>query len=192
MINDLLSVLREVVNDHLSASAGWVGSQTEHGLVIFPETERADYAEFKLGAVTLLLSNLQQEHTLRPADPYRVALADGSTQRVQPPICLSADILFVARFKDYQQSLRALAAILQFFQSHRVLDHESTPALSSKIDRVVIELLTLPLAELHNLWALFRSAYQPSLLYRVRTLVYQDEESQPAPLVSAPSVRVVR
>ena len=73
-------------------------------------------------------------------------LPDGSIQQVDPPIHLNLYVLFVARFKDYLQSLRYLSLVLRFFQKHRVLDHESAPTLSDRIEKLTMELLTLPLA----------------------------------------------
>lgn len=189
MLSSLLTILRDVVNAHLSASSGWGEGQPEHGQVMFPDGEKTDAVDFKLGTVSLLVVNLEQEHSLRLGDPHRVKMADGTTQQVSPPIHLNVDVMFVARFKDYEHSLRYISLILQFFQSHRVLDHENTPALSDKIDKVIIELHTLPISEQHNLWGLLRSTYQPSVVYRLRMIVLQDEAGVPAPLVSTTMLR---
>ena len=190
MISDLLVTLKDAVNDHLAASSGWGGAQADHGQVVFGDSDKADGLELKIGAVTLLMVNLEQEHTLRPGDPYKVTLADGTTQRVQPPIHLNVYILFAARFKEYQQSLRYISLILQFFQTHRVLDHQSTPGLSERIEKVIMELITLPFSEHYNLWSLLRSSYQPSLLYKVRMVVYQDQDGLAAPAAGTMAMRI--
>ncbi|APR88512.1 hypothetical protein A7982_13861 [Minicystis rosea] len=190
MISDILVVLRDTVNEHLTASLGWRGPVPDQGPVVFLDSDKADGLELKLGAVTLLLVNLEEDHTLRPADPFRVALPDGTTQRVHPPIQMNAYVLFAARFKDYEQGLRSISLILQFFQSHRVLDHESTPALSNKIQKLTMELLTLPLSELNQLWGVLRSSYQPSLVYKVRMVVFQDEDGVSGPEVSGTALRI--
>jgi hypothetical protein len=191
MINELLLILKDAVNAHLSASSGWGDEHTDQGQVVFPESERVDAIDLKLGAVTLLLVNLEQEHSVRPGDPYRVSLPDGSTQRVSPPIFLNLILMFVARFKDYQQGLRHTSSILQFFHSHRVLDHQNTPALSDRIEKVIMEFVTLPMSEQHNLWGLLRTAYHPSLIYRARLMILQDEDGVTLPgLSGAPERRI--
>ena len=124
--------------------------------------------------------------------PDRVQLADGTTQRTQPPIHLNLYLLFAARFKDYEQALRSLSLVLQFFQSHRVLDHNNAPGLSARVEKIVMELVTLPLGEVHNLWGMLRVPYQPSLLYKARLFVYQDEEGSAVPQVSDLQLRVRR
>jgi hypothetical protein len=190
MINDLLAILKDSVNAHLSASSGWGDDQTDQGQVVFTESERTDAIDFKLGAVTLLLVNLEQEHAARPGDPYRVSMPDGSTQRVSPPIFLNCLVMFVARFKDYQQGLRYLSTILQYFQSRRVLDHENTPALSERIEKVVMDYISLPVSDLHNMWGLLRAAYQPSLIYRARMVIFQDEDGVTPPQISTAITRI--
>jgi hypothetical protein len=187
MIGDLVSVLRDVVNDHLNTSSGW--SAVDAGPLAFLESERVDALDFKLNAVTLLLVNLEEEHAARPGDPRRRTLPDGTTLAVAPPIHLNAYVLFVARYKDYAQGLRYLSLIAQFFQSHPSFDHQSAPRLSDRIDHLTAELLSLSFADLNNLWSVLRSAYLPSLLYKVRMLVFQDEGlARPALAETAPSV----
>lgn len=190
MIEDVLQLLKDTVNEHLSASSGWGTTQADHGQVVFLDSEKGESADFKLGAVTLLLVNLEQEHSLRPPDLHRRTLPDGTTQRIHPPVHLNAYVLFAARFKEYKQSLRYISLILQFFQTHRVLDHESTPALNPRIEKVLMELQTLPFSECYSLWSLLRASYQPSLLYKARMVVYQDEDGLVAPGVAEPIVRV--
>lgn len=176
MIDDLLNVLKKRVNDHLRMSAGWRPADAQEEWVVFPSSDRLDLADFKLKAVTLLLINLEEEHALRTADPYRRTLADGSTLPGQPPILMNAYVLFVARFAAYEESARCISRIAQLFQERRVLDHDNTPELSTRIEKLVLELVTLPFSEQNHLWGMLRTAYQPSLLYRVRMLVFQDAE----------------
>jgi hypothetical protein len=158
--------------------------------VVFLQNDKVEHLDLKLGAVTLLLVNLEEEHALRPAEPFRRTLPDGTTQRVQPPIFLNAYVLFVSYFKDYEQSLQFLSLILQFFQNHRVIDHTSFPALGDRFDKLTVELLSLPFAEQNNLWSLLRISYQPSLLYKVRMAVFRDEEGVPLPVAGDTSTRI--
>lgn len=192
MLREILLLLRDALNSHLSARSEGSGSQIDQAQVVFPDSEKIDFLDFKLGAITLLLVNIEEEHALRAADPHRWTLPDGTTQRVEPPIHLNLYLLFVARFKDYLQSLANLSLILQFFQNHRVLDRESTPALSDRIEKLTVELLTLPFAEQNNLWGVLRTSYLPSLLYKVRMVVFRDEDGLVAPLVREPVLRIER
>jgi hypothetical protein len=190
MIDKALLLLKDVVNDHLSTNSGWGSGDSDFGQVSFVDSTDVDVIDFGMGAITLLLVNVEEEHAMRPGDPYRRALADGTEQRVSPPIYLNLYVLFVARFADYKLSLRYISMILQFFLTHRVLDHENAPAMDDGIEKLMMELLTLPFGEQNNLWSVLRTAYQPSLLYKVRMAVFQDEDAVIVPPAAEPKTEI--
>lgn len=184
MLGNVLLFLKERVNDHLRTSVGWRPTDPEQELVTFPGSDKVDAPDFKTEHLTLLLVNIEEDHTLRPADPHRRLAPDGTTQQVKPPIHLNAYVLFVARFKEYDKSLTHLSRVLQFFQSYRVFDQDSAPGLSNKIEKLTVELLTLPFSEQNHLWGVLRAAYHPSLLYKLRMVVFSDEHGIAAPLIT--------
>lgn len=190
MISKVFLVLKDTVNDYLNTNAGWSPADSDFGQVGFVDSDKVDVVDFKMSAISLLLVNVEEEHAMRPADPYMRTLPDGTQQRVSPPIQLNLYVLFVARFKDYTQSLRCLSLIAQFFLTHRVLDHQNTPALDSRIEKLTMDLLTLPLSEQNNLWGILRTAYQPSLLYKTRMVVLQDEDAVIVPPAAEPRTNV--
>jgi hypothetical protein len=190
VISELLVLLRNTVNEHLTASIGWRGAVPDQQPVVFLDSEKVDGLELTLDAVTLLLVNIEEDHTLRPADPFRRTLPDGTTQSVQPMIQLNGYVLFAARFKQYEQGLRTISQILQYFLSHRVFDHENTPALSDRIEKLTMELITLPLSEQNHLWGMLRCSYQPSLLYKVRMVVFQDDRGVVKSTITDPVLRI--
>jgi|SRR6185503_4128735 len=190
MISKAFLVLKDAVNDYLSTNSGWSSADSDFGQVVFVESEKVDVVDFKMGAISLLLINVEEEHAMRPADPYKRTLPDGTEQRVSPPIHLNLYLLFVARFSDYKLSLRYISLILQFFLTRRVLDHENTPALDDRIEKLSMELLTLPLGEQNHLWGILRTAYQPSLLYKARMVVFQDEDAVVVPPAAEPRTSV--
>lgn len=190
MIKDLLVVLRNAVNDHLMVSSGGVDAHMDPGPVVFLDGEKPDSLDLKLGAVTLLLINLEEEHAMRADDPFRRIASNGTVQRVSPPIHVNAYVLFVARYKDYERSLQQISLILQYFQRHRVLDPRSHPTLGQRVEKMTMELLTLPFAEQNHIWGILRLPYHPSLLYKVRMAVFLDEEGLALPAVVEPAVVV--
>jgi hypothetical protein len=190
MLSEVLLTLKDAVNNYLTISSGWSALDSDHGHVVFLESDRVDALDFKMDAVSLVLANVEEETTLRPDDPHGRMLPNGARQKVKPPIHLNAYVLFVARFRDYKQSLRYISLILRFFLSHRLLDHENTPALSDRIEKLTMELVTLPFSEQNHLWGILRTAYLPSLLYKVRMVVFQDDDAAVVPLAIEPTVRL--
>ena len=89
-------------------------------------------------------------------------------------------MLFVARFPDdYSRSLHHLSGVIRYFQNHRVFNHENSPELAESVSQLVLELVTPSFAEQNELWGTLRSAYQPSAMYKVRMVVFQDEDARP-------------
>ncbi len=140
-----------------------------------------DAIKFPLNKVTPLLINVEEEGHLRPGDRFSRISVNGSRETVFPDVRLNLYILFVSHFQEYTDSLNYLSLIVKYFQSHPVLDHQNTPELNENIDKLIIELKTLPINEQNEVWNALRSAYRPSLLYRVKMLVFQDEPSVTAP-----------
>jgi hypothetical protein len=136
-----------------------------------------------------LLINIEEANTLRPAERYRRTSSEGETLRVQPDIHLSLYVLFVARFKHYEDALSYLSLIIQHFQRHRVFDQQNSPELSEQIDKLILELITLPLSEQNDLWGALRTTYQPSVLYKVNMVVFKDEDAQPVPSIRERELR---
>ncbi len=192
MIGEVLALIRDQLNAYLRAQAGKPGSAAEDKVQLLDTSAAADALEFKLGKVTALLVNIEQEQLLRPADGFHRKMPDGSVQRVQRELRLNLYVLFAVRFKVYEQGLTALSQVLRFFQSHPVLDHAQSPKLNPEIDKLSFELVTQPLAEQNLVWSLLRTAYHPSLLYRVRMVVFRDPAGQSLPPVRQTELRTLR
>jgi Pvc16 N-terminal domain len=183
MIDKLLGILKQKTDERLRMGAS--PDDPLQDRVVFPSDGRGDYAEFEQNVVTILLVNLEQERTFRPDDPYLRTLPDGAKLPGKLPIALNAYVLFVARFAKgtYAESLQRISQIAQLFQERPVLDHENTPDLDGRIEKLVVELVTLTFSEQNHLWGVLRTTYLPSLLYRVRMLVFQDAAPAGAPPV---------
>lgn len=191
MIDEVLTFLRDQLNASLTEAARGAGEASAPELVTFVDGDKwGDSVTFALGTVSALLINLEEENTLRRADPYARSAPDGGRQRVQPDIRMNLYVLFVAHFKQYAESLRSLSGVIRFFQNHRVFNHANAPGLSGAIDHLVIELVTLPLAEQNEIWGALRTSYRPSVLYRIRMLVFQDADRLPVPLVEEAALRL--
>ena len=173
MIDQALIFLRDLLNAHLTTPAPGQPAPAEEA-VVFLDGDKTDPISFRIGAVTVLLINVEQESILRSANPYQRVAADGTSYQARPDIRVNLCVMFVARFKQYEQALAELSRILSFFQSHPVLDARNAPGLPAGIPQLAMELLTLPLNEQNDLWNALRAAFQPSLLYRVRMLVFED------------------
>lgn len=192
MIGEVLALMRDQLNDWLRQQSGLgAGHAAEDKVQMLDTSGNTDLVDFKVGKVTLLLINIEQEQVLRPADPFRRTLADGTTQQIRREIRLNLYVLFVVRFTVYEEGLDVLGQVLRFFQSQPVIDRSIAPKLNPEIEKLVFELVTLPLAEQNSIWNQLRAAYQPSLMYRIRMVVYRDTAGVALPKVAQAEVHAI-
>ncbi len=189
MIGDVLCLLRDRLNAHLGASLPDAGPDSIEERVQLIDGEKSDPVEFRLNAITVLLVNIEQETSQRSADPYLRTPGESNLRKLQPEIRLNLYVLFVARFKAYEQGLNQLSQVIHFLLSHRALDHVNAPALSPQIDKLVLELVTQPMAEQNEIWSALRISYHPSVLFRVRMLVFRDAQGAAVPQIGQTLVR---
>jgi Pvc16 N-terminal domain len=182
MISEVLVLLKNLLNAHLSLGQSPTESQEDR--VVFLDGQSMDPLAFKLGAVSVLLINVEEENVLRAPDLYNRVSSEGTRQKVNPEIRLNLYVLFVAHFKQYEESLRHISYVIRFFQSNRVLDHQNAPALSEDVDKLIVELVTLPFSEMNEIWSVLRVGYHPSALYKVKMVVFRDEDAIRVPEVA--------
>lgn len=192
MIGEVLTFLRGRLNGYISVRLGVVPGESDPDKVVLLDGEKMDPIEFALGAVTALLINIEQEKLQPTPDPYYRTLADGTSERVHPEIRMNLYVLFVAHFKQYEQGLSYLSLIIQYFQNHRLLNHENAPELSDRIEKLTLELVTLPFSEQNEVWNALRTTYHPSVMYRVRMVVFQDDDSISGPPIGEKVIRTAQ
>jgi Pvc16 N-terminal domain len=176
MIGEVVKFLRDRLNKALPRDSEGAAED----LFVYVGTDKDDAVAFKSGAVSVLLVRIEEDSALRPPDLYARVSADGVRQKVAPEIRLNLYVLFVARFPDdYSRALHHLSGVIRYFQNHRVFNQENSPELKDEISHLVVELLTPSFSEQNEIWGALRSAYQPSALYKVRMVVFQDLDGQP-------------
>ncbi len=134
------------------------------------------------GAIGLSLVNVDEERTMRSQVPERV-FRNGSHIVRPPELKLNLQVVFAVRPKSglspttnaYVQSLRYLSFVLMYFQAHPVFTPDEYPALDARIEKLTVELLSYGPEQLNQMWAYIGTKYLPSVVYRVRMVVLQDE-----------------
>ena len=183
MLSEVLVFLKDHLNHHLNARTDWTSGDSQEDKVVFIDGEKMDPIFFKPGAVSVLLINVEEENTLRAPDPYVSTSPAGDPRRVNPEIRMNLYVLFVARFRQYELGLSYLSDIIQHFQGHRTFDHHNAPDLSDRVEKLVLELVTLPFSEQNELWNALRTTYHPSVLYKVKMVVFRDRDARrPSPV----------
>jgi len=191
MIHDVLIFLRKHLNAYLQTQAGGSLDESGEDKVVFLDGEQMDPVTFKLGAVSVLLINIQEESTLRAPDLHSRVFPNGARRQVQPEIKMNLYVLFVARFKQYEDALHYLSLIIHYFQRHRVLTQQNAPELNDDIEQLIMELSTLSFAEQNEVWNALRTTYHPSVLYKVKMVIFRDEDAVETPEIAERSLRML-
>lgn len=176
MIDKALLAIKTRLNEHLHAQTVIGGSVPHDDKVVFVDGKSLNNLEFALNAVSILIVNIEEEKTLRRANPYTRSTADGTRVAVQPDIRLNAYLLFVSR-ADYLTAWSYLSHTIEYFQKHRVFDQQSTPDLDPRVERLTMELLTLDFSSQNEIWSALRVTQHPALLYKVQLLIFRDEST---------------
>lgn len=109
------------------------------------------------------------------------------------PVHLNLMLMFAATFSgsNYPEALKFISHTIAFFQSHPVLDHQNSPELDPRIDRLVLDIENLNTSDLSNLWSILRGTYMPSILYRMRMVTIDSHQlTGQLPYVTRPQTGV--
>jgi hypothetical protein len=90
---------------------------------------------------------------------------------------------------SYVEALKAISIVIRFFQSKNVF----TPAnsnLDQRITQLIAEMYTLSFQELNDVWMANGGKYYPSVIYKLRTLFYQEDPQEVAGLITQVNVNV--
>jgi hypothetical protein len=175
VIGKVLAFLRKRLDDYLRAQLGG-GDDPQADKVVFLDGDKMDPIVFQEGAVTELLVNVEEERQLRAPDPYLRIDDNNKPQRKQPDLRLVLNILFVARFKQYDLAWDYLTKTIAYLQHNRLFERATTQDLPAGVERLTFELTTQTFAEQNDIWNALRTTYHPSALYRARLVIVPDEQ----------------
>ena len=121
-----------------------------------------------------------------PAGPDRTVIT-------YPPVYVNVYLMFAGHFSgnNYLEALKFISQTITFFQRRPVFDHQNTPDLDPHIDKLILDIENLDIKDLSTLWGVLSGKYLPSILYRVRMVVFDSGDvrmqvptvTEPHPLV---------
>lgn len=103
-----------------------------------------------------------------------------------PPVFLNLYVMVAANFSggNYPEALKFLSNAVSFFQRQPVFDHQTTPDMDKRVNKLILEIENLNFQDLSSLWGVLSGKYQPSILYKVRMVSFEagDILSQLSPI----------
>ncbi|GAB1857152.1 hypothetical protein MHTCC0001_19880 [Flavobacteriaceae bacterium MHTCC 0001] len=136
--------------------------------------------------ITLSVVNIEEDTVSRSPNVYLPNTTQASSvQRYKNPAKnLIISILFTAYSKDqatdkYQSGIVKLEHVIRCFQEQHVFYIDGTtevdPVTQDHI-KIILDLESLKISELNQLWSVLGNKYMPSVLYKLRMITIQHEE----------------
>ncbi|MDI3319789.1 DUF4255 domain-containing protein [Pinibacter soli] len=133
--------------------------------------------------IFISLINIEENRISR--DPNNFIRKDGGIILKNPAVHLYLTLLFtsVRPASGYGLSLQDLQQIIGVFQKKNVFDHLNTPALDPNIEKLILDMVSLNLQQLHEIWSVLGGKYYPSVVYRMRMVTIDYVSETPGPLI---------
>lgn len=174
MLDLALLFLKNELNTYLSThlSTPTAANTVEVRLSkLVDEAGRYAIAEETLGITVI---NIEEDRTFKSHVP-EYAYSNGQHLVLEPDLKLNLHILIAANFKQYDQGLKYISLVLTFFQSHPFFDSTTYADLDPRLEKLVVELQSLSYEQLNQVWAFIGGKQLPSVIYKVRLVVLQDQ-----------------
>jgi hypothetical protein len=124
--------------------------------------------------IVLTMLNLERD-TLAHTTGATTRSETGESVRMSFPLHLNVYVLLSASFSsNYAEALRFLSSALGYLQSKPVFSPQNSAAFPRGLERLTLEMVSLNMQDLQNVWASVGAKYMPSVLYKARIVTIQD------------------
>lgn len=165
MIFPAINIIQTELNRVVSAEAGNIG-----------EILSGNHDAGK--DIIISLINIEENRISRESHNY-VRTDTGITLK-NPALHLNLTLLFTSVKHDagYEMALTNIQHVIEFFQSKSVFDHTNTSNLNNGIEKLILEMMTLNLEQLQQLWSMLGGKYHPSVVYRMRMVTIDTSKGE--------------
>jgi len=168
MIFEVLQVIKEEVNGYFE------GNPVSLDNIATIDSDTGD-GNNGAGDIILSLLNMQEEVTLKNV-PNSYINGTKVTYK-NPKIYLNLYILFSANSNTYEESLKSISKIIEFFQAKKVFTQDNTSydrdlegMEKLKNFKFNVDFFTPSFEELNYIWGTLGGKQYPSLIYKVSVL----------------------
>lgn len=127
---------------------------------------------------SISLINIEEEKIFKSQIPTMVRTENGQFYKKEPDLKLNLYILICAYNKNYEDGLKFISKVVSYFQINNVFQQDDNPnELPKSIEKLVVELHTATFEQQNQIWASLSTGYLPSVIYKVRMLIVENEPS---------------
>lgn len=133
-------------------------------------------------SVVMTLINIEREGAASGPHVY-ARTENGAISKLPPTLNLNLYVLVTGLHQRYDDALKLLSNAIAFFQARPVFTAENVPAIAQDdspmpfpagLHRLTFEVFNLQLQDLSHLWGALGAKHQPSIIYKVRMLTFQE------------------
>jgi len=121
----------------------------------------------------LSLVNIEKDRISKSQENF--SRLDDRVVYKNPKVYLNFFVLFSINRTDYNDALKWLSRIIQYFQHQNVFTAGSNPSLDSRIDKLILDLYSINREQFNHLWGALGGKYLPSALYKLRVVGIEEE-----------------
>jgi hypothetical protein len=174
MIYKTLNIVVNKLNDYISNKFN-----LDEKIILLASTANSDSTAETLNLNKLVLSlvNIARD-TSMGINFKSQSYSNSQPYKSRPPISLNLFVLISANFaeKNYDEAIKYISTALEFVQSNDLITKYNTAELDPSILKLHLELVTLELQELSNLWSIHGGKYLPSFYLKIKMLTIDKEE----------------
>lgn len=170
MIDLALTFLRDELASYILARTNSTNVDVKLSRLV---NEAGKYA-FGEETIALSVINLEEDRTFKSQLP-EYKYQDGQHLKLEPELKFNLHLMVAANFNIYTQAWKAISLVLTFFQAHSTFQSTEYPALPPSIEKLTLELETLSYEQLNQVWAYIGGKHLPSVIYRVKMIIVQDD-----------------
>lgn len=174
MIHQVLPFIAQELNTHFKLKYGIDDDRVVVSGLVDQNGNPPVEAENKL---LFSLINIEEEKLNRAKSAYVKTPESGSFTKRLPAIRINLLVIFTANFaqQNYLEALKFISGILGFFQFRNTFTASNSPGIPGGVEKLSVEIISYDILKMNQLWGTIGNKYQPSVIYRIRTLEIQED-----------------
>lgn len=168
MIDKALSFLQKELNEYLKLKMG----STTDMVTLTAIIAQNGNLDIDAGTLGMMVVNIEEEKQFRSVSPQTIQVGTNYTL-VNPELKINVYMMIAANHTSHTEALKLVSNTILFFQGRNTFSNVEYPALDD-VEQLTIDLYTINFEQQNQLWASIGAKYLPSVLYRIRMLIMND------------------
>jgi hypothetical protein len=179
MIYETLQILKEQLEEYLN-NAGFGKNVVLDNIALWDPSGQGNTSKIDKKVVITLLKT-EEEATMKNFKSYTII--NDKTEYKNPPVNLNLYILISSNYDDYDNSLRSISKVIQFFQGKKVFTSVNTAYNRTNVSfenpeafKFILDLYSLSFEELNYVWGTLGGKQLPAVIYRIQLIKIEEDK----------------